>query len=77
MLKKSLIFPFFFLFLCPILRGQSQVNFDNLVVNPSFETLDVKAKNKILVADSLERIVGWKSASIGRAEIYNTDENHQ
>jgi hypothetical protein len=75
MLKKSLLPLVFSLFLCPILKGQPPMNFDNLVVNPSFETLDVKAKNKYSVVDSLERIVGWKSATIGRAEIYNTDQN--
>ena len=60
---------------CSILNGQSLEPAENLVVNPSFEILDVKAKSKITVLDSLERIVGWKSATIGRAEIYNTDKS--
>jgi hypothetical protein len=75
MLRNTLILLVFILFSGLILRGQSPMNFDNLVVNPSFETLDEKAKKKNTVVDSLERIVGWKSPTIGISEIYKTEEN--
>jgi hypothetical protein len=74
MSKSSLTLLFLLISFYPLLSSQSLPN-ENLVVNPSFETLNEKAKNKITVTDSLERIVGWKSPTIGRAEIYRTDEN--
>ena len=72
--KLSFLLLLALLCYCSILNGQSLAPAENLVVNPSFEILDVKAKSKITVRDSLERIVGWKSATIGSAEIYKTDE---
>jgi hypothetical protein len=73
--KSSLIISFFLLCFCSCLNSQSLAVSENLVVNPSFEMLNEQVHDKVLVKDSLERIVGWKSPTIGRAEIYNTDKN--
>jgi outer membrane protein OmpA-like peptidoglycan-associated protein len=73
--KSFFIFLFAFILCCSIVNGQSLASSENLVVNPSFETLNEQVRDKVLLKDSLERIVGWKSPTLGRAEIYNTDKN--
>jgi hypothetical protein len=73
---SSLFCAVFILFSPFILRGQNKpASFSNLVINPGFEERKkLSSPHTVSIIDSIEEFVGWSSPTIGRAEVYSTDQ---